>query len=93
RQLCSGPARLCQALSIDTRNDRTDLTASDDIWLEESPVVVGQRPWQLTRSPRIGISSAQEKPHRLFIDGHQCVSGLARLHCQKRTWTFGNLRY
>jgi DNA-3-methyladenine glycosylase len=88
RDLCSGPARLCQAMAIDTAQDKLDLVRSEEIWLEEAPPVVRQRPWTVTATSRIGISSAQDLPYRYFIDGHHCVSGLARQHSQKRDWTF-----
>lgn len=89
RLLCSGPARLCQALAIDTQLDGTDLTRSQDVWLESAPPPVEEIAWQMTASPRIGISSAREVHYRYFIDGHRDVSGLARLHQQPRQWTFG----
>jgi DNA-3-methyladenine glycosylase len=88
RDLCSGPARLCQAMAIDAALDKLDLTTSDEIWLEEPPSVVRKRQWEVAVSPRIGISSAQDALYRYFIDGHYCVSGLARLHSQKRAWLF-----
>ncbi len=81
-------AALCQALAITTAADQTDLVTSREIWLESRPPAVTQRAWQITRSPRIGISSAQEYHYRYFIDGHKLVSGLARLHKQKREWLF-----
>ena len=88
RDLCGGPARLCQALAIDNANDKLNLATSDEIWLEQSPAVVRQRKWKVTTTSRIGISSARDLPYRYFIDGHHCVSGLARLHSQKRDWSF-----
>lgn len=90
RDLSTGPARLCQALAITTEQDQTDLVSSESIWIESAPTALAQKPWRVTRSPRIGISSAQDSPYRFFIDGHACVSGLARLHRTKRSWLFAN---
>ncbi len=89
RHLCSGPAKLCQALAIDRTLDGIDLMTSNDVWIESSVEIVEQLRWSTVASPRIGISSATEHLYRFFIDGHACVSGLARLHTQKRGWTFG----
>lgn len=88
RDLCTGPARLCQALAITTAENQTDLTTSDSIWIEPPPRCVQETNWNMTASPRIGISTAQDLPYRFFVDGHVCVSGLARLHEQKRNWRF-----
>ncbi len=88
RDLCTGPARLCQALDITTAQDQVDLVSSSAVWIEHRPGEVSAHKWQHTATPRIGISSAQELPYRFFIDGHASVSGLARLHRAKRNWTF-----
>ena len=88
RDLCSGPARLCQALAIDASLDKVDLTTSPVVWLEQAPAAVTERKWDIAVSPRIGITSAQDVLYRYFIDGHYCVSGLARLHSRKREWLF-----
>jgi DNA-3-methyladenine glycosylase len=88
RDLCSGPARLCQALAIDSSHDKLDLLASNEVWLEKPPSEVLQRKWKITTTSRIGISSARELEYRFFIDGHHCVSGLARQHSHKRDWMF-----
>jgi len=54
--LCSGPARLCQALAIDRSLDGGDLTRSPDLWIERPP---GPEPAPtLDRGPRIGVDSA-----------------------------------
>ena len=88
RDLCTGPARLCQAMNITTAQDKIDLISSNEIWIEPPLPSVIDRSWRITRSSRIGLSSAQELPYRFFIDGHICVSGLARLHQAKREWSF-----
>jgi DNA-3-methyladenine glycosylase len=59
-RLCAGPARLCQALSIDRGLDRHDLTLGHELWIADpdsearsrvaaSGVVVG---------PRVGVGYA-----------------------------------
>jgi len=88
RLVGSGPARLCQALAIDRTHDQQDLITSEEIWIEKAPIAVAAINWQVTASPRIGISQAKDLPYRWFIDGHQCVSGLARFHSQRRHWMF-----
>jgi DNA-3-methyladenine glycosylase len=74
RDLCRGPARLCEALAINRQQDGFDLTLPRDLWLEDDPV------FKLTskmirRSPRIGISKAQEKLLRFYVTGNPFVSG------------------
>ena len=75
-RLCSGPARLTQALAIDRRFDGHDLTAGVDLWLsgghglrESESVAVG---------PRVGIDYAgpewAERPWRFWLAGNQSVS-------------------
>lgn len=80
RDLCTGPARLCQSLAVNLEQDKTDLISSRMIWIEESPTEVANGQWTITSSFRIGITKAQDLPYRFFVDGHDCVSGLARLH-------------
>lgn len=72
RQLCSGPARLAQALSITGANDGADLTTGDQGFRilddgmapPESPAI----------SPRIGLSKAVEYPWRWYVRGNPNVS-------------------
>jgi len=76
RQLCSGPARLTQALAIAREQDglalgsgglailsRPGLTARD----VEEPAAWSRGAPLIATTPRIGISRAQEKPWR-FVD-------------------------
>jgi len=52
-----GPGRLTKALDITLDNNRTDLTISPNLWLEDD----GYRPPALKTSPRIGIAYASEE--------------------------------
>lgn len=81
RLLCSGPARLCQALDIDRRHSGIDLAASGggrgggggELWLEQ-----GEPPGRVVRGPRVGIDSAGEpwvsRRLRFWVEGSLHVS-------------------
>jgi DNA-3-methyladenine glycosylase len=62
--LCSGPGKLCQALSIGREDNGMDL-CGDRIWIAQSRVEAP--PLQISRSPRIGITNGQEHLWRFFI--------------------------
>jgi DNA-3-methyladenine glycosylase len=74
RDLCRGPARLCEALAITRDQDGWDLTLGRDLWIEDDPAFQ-LSPRQILRSPRIGISSAQERLLRFSVRNNQFVSG------------------
>ena len=66
-ELCSGPAKLTQALAIDRSLDGTDLVTSDELYLVRGKVV---SPGRIESSPRIGVAYAGEwaaKPLRFVI--------------------------
>ena len=75
-QLCSGPAKLCQALGIDLKLDGIDLLGSGLLFIEQKR----QRslPGRLIMStPRIGVSYAQEwadRPLRFLIRDNPYLS-------------------
>jgi DNA-3-methyladenine glycosylase len=63
--LCSGPARLTQALAIDRSLDGVDLRCSDALWVERCR----DRVLPATRidvSPRVGVDYAGEWAERLL---------------------------
>lgn len=67
RDLCSGPARLTQALAIDRALDHADLVTGGELFLERGPRVPAGR---IVATPRIGIGYAEEwaeKPLRFVI--------------------------
>ncbi|MEM7622041.1 MAG: DNA-3-methyladenine glycosylase [Planctomycetota bacterium] len=56
RDLCSGPARLCQAMAIDHGLNAVDLTQDDAIWIE--PRVAKPAPGEIVNTTRIGVEYA-----------------------------------
>jgi DNA-3-methyladenine glycosylase len=69
RLLCSGPARLCQALAIDRADNGADVVAGERIWLER-----GARPGAISSGPRVGITRAVEQPWRYWATDDPFVS-------------------
>jgi len=72
--LCSGPAKLCQAMAIDRSRDGIDLTTADDLYIERGLRVPPNR---TIASPRIGVAYAGQwagKPLRFHIDANPHVS-------------------
>lgn len=74
RDLCRGPARLCEALAINREQDGLDMTIGREIWIEDEPKFK-LSPKMIRRSPRIGISTAQEKLLRFYVADSPFVSG------------------
>ena len=74
--LCSGPAKLCQALQIDRSLDGCDLVAGKSLFIEQfrkSPLPASS----IIRGQRIGVSYADEwadKPLRFYIKDNPHVS-------------------
>jgi DNA-3-methyladenine glycosylase len=79
----NGPGKLCMAMSVDRQLNGIDLPTHPEIWIE-APQPSAQPRWSIGRSPRIGISAAQEKLWRFFIDGNRYVSGRATFHTRPR---------
>jgi len=76
RNLCSGPAKLTQALRIEGRDSGVDLCARrTGIWIEGEEPLAANR---IGRSPRVGVDYAPEpwrsKPWRFFVRDNSCVS-------------------
>jgi len=73
RDLCSGPARLCQALGITGADDGSDLVvaSAEGPWLGEDGTPPPRRPG---RSARIGITKAVDHRWRWFVAGDTNVS-------------------
>ncbi len=74
--LCSGPAKLCQALNIDRTLDGHDLVKGQSLFIErirKTPLPTSR----ITTAPRVGVSYAQEwadKPLRFYITDNPHVS-------------------
>ena len=72
RDLCSGPARLCQAFSIGRAQDGVDLvTGVGGLSIVDDGVAPPDDPMVTTR---IGIRHAAEEPWRWYVPGNPNVS-------------------
>jgi DNA-3-methyladenine glycosylase len=72
RRLCSGPAKLCQALGLGRRENGADL-AGEEIFLAADADSARKRP--IGRSGRIGIRHASERLDRYFERNNPFLSG------------------
>lgn len=73
--LCSGPAKLTQAMAIDRSLNAADLVSGDALFIERAARAIPES--RITASPRIGIDYAQEwarKPLRFHLTGNPHVS-------------------
>lgn len=72
RDLCSGPARLCQALGITGDLDGSDLTrrGRDVPWIGDD----GEEPPPMGVSPRIGLTKGVERAWRWYVVGDPNLS-------------------
>lgn len=72
RDLCRGPARLCQALGIDGTHDGADLITGDrGVWLASDGTPPPPDP---TVTTRVGLSAGADLPWRWLVTGHPGVS-------------------
>lgn len=73
--IADGPAKLCQALSIDKQLNRLDLTRGEHLWLANGITVPESL---INRGPRIGVDYASEKdrtaPYRFWVETHDLKS-------------------
>jgi DNA-3-methyladenine glycosylase len=73
RDLCRGPARLCQAFELDRTFDGADLVTGDQgVVVADDGTAPPEHPG---RSGRIGLSVAGDLPWRFFVPG---AKGLSR---------------
>jgi len=73
RDLCNGPAKLCQALGLDRAQDGVDLVGSRGrVRLVDDGTPPPRRPG---RGERVGISVATERRWRWWVAGDPHVSG------------------
>jgi DNA-3-methyladenine glycosylase len=76
RDLCSGPAKLCQALGLDRAFDGADLVTGDrGVVVADDGTLPPTDPVQTTR---IGLSAGAEHPWRWYVAGDPNVSVVAR---------------
>jgi len=72
KALANGPAKLCQALAIDTALNAHDLTRGEELWIEPYRRI---SPDCIHAGPRVGIAYAakrdREAPWRLWIDADE----------------------
>lgn len=75
--LCSGPARLCQAFGLDGRDDGADLVAASGT-ADRLPITIVDDgtppPTELGRSGRIGVTRAPNRLWRFYVAGDANVS-------------------
>jgi DNA-3-methyladenine glycosylase len=71
KDLCSGPAKLCQAFGIDRKQDGVDLVDGDDVRILDDGTPPPAEPGV---SPRIGITLAADAPWRWFVPGDPNLS-------------------
>ncbi len=76
RDLCNGPAKLCQALGIDGAMNGADLVGSGPVSLHDDGAPVGP----VERSARIGLSPGRGEtlPWRFFLAGDPHLSAPPR---------------
>lgn len=70
RELCSGPARLCQAFDIGRADDGVDLL-DGRLRIADDGVPPPRRP---AVGPRVGITRAADLPWRWYVPGNPHVS-------------------
>ena len=72
RDLCSGPAKLCQALGLDRSFDGADLVSGDrGVWIADDGVAPPVVP---AASRRIGLTAGAELPWRFYVSGEPGLS-------------------
>ncbi|MDY7103432.1 MAG: DNA-3-methyladenine glycosylase [Actinomycetota bacterium] len=71
RDLCSGPAKLCQALGIAGDDDGADLLGDGRVALGDDGTAPPRAP---VRTTRIGITKAAERPLRWYVADDENVS-------------------
>ena len=79
RDLCRGPARLCEALAIGRALNGWNLSRGQRLWIAGDPEFRG---CEILVSPRIGVTSAAEKPLRFFASANPFVSGTGKFNRQ-----------
>lgn len=68
-QLANGPGRLCVAMGIHKKHNRTPLQGPHLFVYDD-----GFKPQKISSSPRVGIREGKNLDWRFFVTGHPCVS-------------------
>jgi len=71
RDLCSGPAKLCQAFGVDRALNGIDLVRGPDLWIAEGTPVPTAR---IVAGPRVGIRVGKEYAWRFSVADDPFVS-------------------
>lgn len=78
KDLCNGPAKLCQAMAIDKSFNKEDLTSCESLWVEPRSHDLTDE--TIMSTGRIGVDYAGSewatKPLRFYIHGNINVSKL-----------------
>jgi DNA-3-methyladenine glycosylase len=79
RELARGPARLCQALGIDRAQDGADVCdPASPLRVRPGPPPGAPPPGlprpRVSRGPRVGVSTAADRPWRFWLTGDPTVS-------------------
>ena len=70
-ELCSGPAKLCQAFGVDRSFDGADLVRGGDLWIAEGAPVSTDR---IVAGPRVGIRVGTDYAWRFSVADDPFVS-------------------
>jgi DNA-3-methyladenine glycosylase len=79
-RLCSGPARLCQAMNVTRALDSHDLTVGVSLWVSDGPSP-SESIGRIEAGARVGVGYAgqwAEKPLRFWLPGSPAVSRAPR---------------
>lgn len=69
RNLCSGPAKLTQAFGISLKHDGVFLDEKSKL-----KILKGNKPKNVVKTTRVGISSAKDKLYRFYEKGNVYIS-------------------
>ena len=85
RDLCSGPAKLCEAFGLDRTFDGADLVTADrGVTIDDDGTPPPEQPGNTVR---IGLGVGAEHPWRWFVAGDENVSASRRGTHQRRSDT------
>lgn len=67
--LCSGPAKLTQALGVSTKHNNKQIGKQSNLF-----ITPGFIPGKIIRTKRIGISAGKDLPWRFYVDDNKFIS-------------------